>query len=301
MQHGHTYKWGEVTDDGAEIWDSTPLFRQSTVGWKDRLLLLMYPKKWFTYRWIEKDFKKESIDRSVQEPYRVLDVGCGTGSSVVDFKKLFGRRADVVGLDVVALQLDLGKKKLKEHGVVGDLVYYDGQQFPFSDNSFDAVYSSDVLGHVPDVELWLAEVARVLKPGGVIAMFCESELGRHAYIRKYLKDRGLNIDPHAQFHISLYQKKELRQFFEEAGFEIVTMKSSFWAAFFVHPEEFYPVLQSQKKYLLLRLVNKVLTFIKEKTKPLSLAVAELYGLVEMIVVGSRVEAQGYVVLGRKKK
>lgn len=296
-----TYKWGDVTDDGAEIWDSTPLFQGTRVTFKDKVKLLLYPKKWYTYGHIIKDFKRNGASRPVEEPYRILDVGCGTGSSVVDLKKLFGRRVDVVGLDVVKLQVDLGKQKLKQYGVVGELHWYDGNQFPFSDNSFDAMYTSDVLGHVPDVEMWLAELSRVLKPGGVLAMFAESELGKHAYIRRYLKDRGLNIDPHAEFHISLYQKDELRQFIEDAGFEILLMKSSFWAAFFVHPEEFYPVLQSQKKFFILRMINKFLAFIKNKTKPFSLAVAELYGLVEMMLIGSKVEAQGYVILARKRE
>lgn len=294
------FKWGDVTEDGAEIWDTTPLFLGHSVTWKDTAKLIFYPKKFYTYRYIKKDFKKKIAQRPIEEPYRILDVGCGTGSTVVDFKKMFGRRVDVVGLDVVRLQIDLGNQKLKQNGVVGELVWYDGNQFPFSDHSFDAIYTSDVLGHVPDVEQWLAEVARVLKDDGVLAMFAESELGKHAYIRKYLKDRDLNIDPHAEFHISLYQKNEIRQFVEEAGFEIELMKSSFWAAFFVHPEEFYPVLQGQKRFFFLRMINKFLTFVKNKTKPFSLVVAELYGLVEMMLLGNKIEAQGYVILGRRK-
>lgn len=293
------YKWGDVTSDGAEIWDTNPVFLGESVSWKEKVKLIFYPKKFFTYRYIAKDFKKKIIHRPIEEPYRILDVGCGTGSSVVDFKKMFGRRVDVVGLDVVRLQIDLGKEKLKKHGVVGELVWYDGSQFPFSDHSFDAVYTSDVLGHVPDVEMWLAEISRVLKPGGVLAMFSESELGQHAYIRKYLKQRGLNVDPHAEVHISLYQKFELVRFVEDAGFEIDLMKTSFWAAFFVHPEEFYPVLQGQSKFFVLRYLNKILTAIKHITRPYSIAAAELYGLLEMIFLGDKLEAQGYVVLAKK--
>lgn len=296
-----TLGWGHLTEDGKEMWDTPLTFTQDQVTVKDRLKLFFYPKKYFLYRYIEKDFKKKMARRGIEDPYQILDLGCGTGASIIDMKRLFGRRADVVGLDVVKLQIEIGNERLKKHGVVGELVYYSGEQMPFSNHRFDAIYCSDVFGHVPDVELFLEEIARVLKPGGVLAMFAESELGKHAVIRRYTKRRGLNMDPHAQFHISLYPKDEIRTFVQEAGFHIDDMRSAFMFSFFSHPHEFYPVLQQQKKFFFLRMINRSLAWIRKKTNPFYAAAAELYGFVEMRLFGRWIDAQGCIVLARKKK
>ncbi|MFH1947376.1 MAG: class I SAM-dependent methyltransferase [Candidatus Magasanikbacteria bacterium] len=292
--------WGKTDKQGSEIWDTDPVFKGDIVTWKDKLKLLFYPKKFFLYRHIYKDAKKKLRKRDLNEPYRILDVGCGTGASIIDLKKLLGKRVDVVGVDVVGLQIDLAKEKIKKNAVYAEVELYDGDNLPFADGSFDAIYSSDVLGHVENVRNWLDELNRVLKPGGVLAMFSESKLGKHAYIRNYLFKRGLNIDPHAEYHISLYSKYTLKEFLESSGFEIKKMYTAFWASFILHPDEFHESFTNTHKFFILKAVNKILYLLKKKTHPYSTALCELYGLVEMLVVGKWVEAQGYVVLGRKR-
>jgi len=301
--------WGKTDKQGSEIWDTDPVFKNDAVTWKDKLKLLFYPKKFFLYRHIYKDAKKELSFRHLDEPYRILDVGCGTGASVIDLKKLLGKRVDMVGVDVVSLQVDLAKEKIKKNAVYAEVHFYDGEHLPFDHNSFDAIYTSDVLGHVENVRNWLDELNRVLKPNGVLAMFAESKLGKHAYIRNYLFKRGLNIDPHAEYHISLYSKYTLKEFLESSGFEIKKMYTAFWASFLLHPDEFHESFDNNRheftsvkrhKFFFLRTINKVLYWLKKKTHPYSTAFCELYGLVEMYLVGKWVEAQGYVVLGRKK-
>jgi hypothetical protein len=131
-------------------------------------------------------------------------------------------------------------------------------------------------------------------------MFSESALGRHAYIRNYLFRRGVNVDPHAAYHISLLSKKELRGVVERAGFRVHRMYSAIWAKFLWHPDELYPVLQQQRKFFILRFFNSILFKIKKKFHPYSTAAAELYSLIEMWTIGRFVESQGYVILGKKR-
>ena len=300
MQINSTLGWGTQAKDGSEIWDAEPVFKNEEVKFKEWLKLLFYPKKWFLYRFIVKHVKKELRTKYRQEVVRVLDVGCGTGADVISLKRIFGRRVEVYGVDVVNLQLDLAREKIKKHGVWAELKWYDGGELPFPEDYFDAIYTSDVLGHVVDVRSWLSELNRVLKSGGVLAMFAESKLGSQAYVRNYLFSRGLNIDPHAEFHISLYSKNLLQEYIEAAGFEIKKMYSAFWASFLVHPDEFYEKLQAQEKFPVLRLINKILYKVKKKLHPYSTAWSELYGLVEMYLVGKWVEAQGYVILAKKR-
>lgn len=294
MVHEKSRGWGTTDTEGSEIWDTEPIFLGSGVSIVDHLKLFCYPKKYLLFRYIKKalDEKPGMI--------RILDVGCGTGAAVIEMKKLFGTRVHVYGIDVVRLQIDLAKEKILQHGIDATLQWYDGQQLVFPDNFFDVVYTSDVLGHVHNVPGWLHELSRVLRPGGRLAMFSESAVGKHAYIRRYLLSRGVNTDPHAEQHISLYQKDELRQILKDAGFSIEQMYSSFWAKFFVHPDEFYEVLQEQTKFPLLRFMNKGLYALKKKTHPVSTALAELYGLVEMVTLGRWIESQGYIILAKRR-
>jgi ubiquinone/menaquinone biosynthesis C-methylase UbiE len=292
-----TKGWGIVDGAGTEIWDDTPVFLGTEITKKERAKLLFYPKKWMLYRHIERACKKKKS----QKHFRILDVGCGTGAAVIDLKKMLGKKAEVKGIDVVHMQVEIAEKKVAQHGVWAEFAWYEGVSIPYQKEYFDAIYTSDVLGHVEDVPAWLDELQRVLKPGGVLAMFSESQLGKHAYVRNYLQKRGLNVDPHAEFHISLYPKAELRHMIERAGFEIKTMRTAFWASFLVHPDEFYEKLQGQKKFFVLKIINKILYVLKKKTHPFSTAAAELYGLVEMYVLGRWVEAQGYIVLARKRE
>ena len=311
MENKHkSLGWGKISDNGAEIWDDNPIFLRDRVDYKDWLKLMFYPKKFFLYKWIKKHKAKLRRD-FIREPFRVLDVGCGTGAAVIDLKKMFGRQAEIVGIDVVRLQIELAEKKITANAVWAQVGCYDGKRIDWPDGYFDAIYTSDVLGHVANVPAWLAELSRVLRTGGALTMFAESALGRHAYIRRYLLARGLNIDPHSEFHISLYSKAKLRELVEDAGFGVKKMFSAFWLSFLVHPDEFYEKLQGytcpdftsgqgQKKFLSLRLLNKILYKLKRKLHPYSTAAAELYGLVEMLTLGRWLEAQGYVILGRKK-
>lgn len=300
MQTKQTLGWGKVLENGSEIWDAEPVFIGEKIEFKDWLKLLFYPKKWFLYRYIKRHIFEELKWKHSSESVRVLDVGCGTGADVIDFKKMFGRQVEIWGVDVVRLQIDLAKEKIRKNGVWAEVQWYDGEVLPFENQSFDAVYTSDVLGHVRDVSKWLKELNRVLKENGVLAVFAESKLGKHAWIRNYLLKRGLNTDPHAFFHISLYSKDKLKELIQSAGFKVEKMYSAFWASFLVHPDEFYSQLQHQPRFLILRLLNKLLYKIKRGLHPYSTALGELYGLLEMYLVGKWLEVQGYVILARKK-
>lgn len=303
--NGEKRLWGAI-ENGEEMWDALPVFFHTSPTAMERLKLLFYPKKFVLYRYLMKTLQLPLLSKEglgvVDRGYglRILDAGCGTGGAVIDLAHLFGGRAEVTGVDVALRQIAVANERIRAHGVRAQALTYDGERFPFSDASFDAIYTSDVLGHVLDIPMWLGEVARVLKPGGALAMFAESALGRHAYIRRYLAERGLNIDPHARYHISLFSKIQLQSLLRASGFGLRSVYGIFWPAFFLHPEEYYPALHGQNNFPVLRAVNRLLTRVKKATHPFSTAAAELYGLLEMLAIGRWVESQGYVVLGKKE-
>jgi SAM-dependent methyltransferase len=88
---------------------------------------------------------------------RILDAGCGSGRNMVDLAG-FGR---VTGLELA----DASVAKARERGV-GDVVQGTLDGMPFDDSSFDLAVSFDVIEHLEDDHLALAELRRVVRPGG---------------------------------------------------------------------------------------------------------------------------------------
>ena len=93
---------------------------------------------------------------------RTLDVGCGTGRNL----PLFDARARVIGLDPTRDSLLAARRRAP--GV--PLIQGDAQALPFRDGVFDTVVSGLVFCSVPDPARGLAEVKRVLRPGGTLRM-----------------------------------------------------------------------------------------------------------------------------------
>ena len=91
-------------------------------------------------------------------PGRVLEVGCGWG-------ELAEWIARETGVEVVAIDLSPRMVELtRERGI--EAAVADVQELPFADGAFDLVVAAWMLYHVPDLECGLAEIARVLRPGG---------------------------------------------------------------------------------------------------------------------------------------
>jgi SAM-dependent methyltransferase len=100
-------------------------------------------------------------------PSRVLEVGPGPG-------ELSERIARELGCDVVALDISPRMVELtRARGV--DAVVGDVQELPFGDETFDVVVAAWVLFHAQDIQRALAEIARVLRPGGRLVAATNSE------------------------------------------------------------------------------------------------------------------------------
>ncbi len=107
---------------------------------------------------------------------RVLEIGPGAGGH----SSLFARYgALVTSMDITFARAAATQEKF---GLLGDsadgcgALQGDAERLPFSDASFDIVYSNGVLHHTPDTERSISEVLRVLKPGGeaIIMLYCKS-------------------------------------------------------------------------------------------------------------------------------
>ena len=104
---------------------------------------------------------------------RVLEVGCGTGATV----RALARRSDflgkAVGVDQSAPFIDAARRFARDENL-GDRVDFlvgDAHDLDFPDATFYAVFAHTLISHVTDPETVLREMARVVRPGGLVAVF----------------------------------------------------------------------------------------------------------------------------------
>jgi SAM-dependent methyltransferase len=93
----------------------------------------------------------------------LLEVGCGIG---VDSIQLARCGFEVTGVDLTESALRIAEEFARVRDVGVDFRIANAEALDFADESFDAVYSFGVLHHTPDIAAAVAEVRRVLKPGG---------------------------------------------------------------------------------------------------------------------------------------
>ena len=99
----------------------------------------------------------------------VLDVGCGTGDDVAAAAAVVGPSGSAVGVDSSEAMVAEASSR---HGGLPEVSFQlgDAQQLPFESDSFDACRAERVLQHVPDPDRAVSEMARVLRPGGRLAL-----------------------------------------------------------------------------------------------------------------------------------
>lgn len=118
---------------------------------------------------------------------RVLELGCGTGELWKTNLNLLKDGVSLTMTDFSRGMWESAQASLPEHpSICYNTV--DIQDIPYEDNSFDAVIANMMLHHVPDVAKGLAEVRRVLKPGGTFYCAAFGEKGIHEYTAALLRE-----------------------------------------------------------------------------------------------------------------
>jgi demethylmenaquinone methyltransferase/2-methoxy-6-polyprenyl-1,4-benzoquinol methylase len=106
----------------------------------------------------------------VREGMRVLDLAGGTGDLALLFARRVGPAGEVVLTDINPAMLAVGRDRLVNAGRLVPAVQCDAEKLPFPDGHFDCVSIAFGLRNVTRKENALAEMRRVLKPGGVAAV-----------------------------------------------------------------------------------------------------------------------------------
>jgi arsenite methyltransferase len=101
---------------------------------------------------------------------RILDVGCGPGFYCAELLDEVGSEGKVVGLDSSPQMLDLAARRCEQHDNV-EFHEANATALPVEDADFDGALCVQVLEYVPDVSAGLAELHRVLRPGGRVVVW----------------------------------------------------------------------------------------------------------------------------------
>jgi len=159
----------------------------------------------------------------------ILDVGSGAGQILRHLIKRAHPEANLVGFDLSAGMLRRARQRMKSRRpqfVAGDMM-----RMPFADESFDCVTCGWVLEHLPDPRPGLAEVSRVLKPGGSALILATEDTLSGAVVSRTWKCRTYNRD-------------ELRRACEESG---LPWKEQLWFTRFHQFFKMGGILVSAKK------------------------------------------------------
>jgi SAM-dependent methyltransferase len=154
---------------------------------------------------------------SLKPGQHVLDIGCGNGRHTAEAYRLKGIVA--VGADLNREDLQQARQRLEFHDRLGEhgggcwcLSAADVRRLPFRDGHFQAVICSEVMEHIPDHDRALAELVRVLTPGGHLVVS----------VPRYLPERicwALSDEYHQanQGHVRIYRKDDLVRMIGQTG------------------------------------------------------------------------------------
>lgn len=123
----------------------------------------------------------------LREGDRVLDAGCGTGRALTPLRAAVGPSGAVLGADLTPAMLQAAVRAGRDRD--GQLLLADVAALPLRSRSLDAVFGAGLISHLPDPAENLRELARVVRPGGILALF--HPIGRAALAAR----QGRQITP----------------------------------------------------------------------------------------------------------
>lgn len=177
-------------------------------------------KKFYQGAW--QYYRKIVVLKLIGSNKKVLDAGCFDGQYMQEIKK---NNNQVFGIEASEVAVESAKKNGLDV-VGGDLE----KRLPFDDDSFDVVYSGEVIEHIVDTDFFVDEIRRILKNKGVLiittpnlASFSKRLLllaGRNPY-----QEASFSYPKNAVGHLREYTFDLLRDFMEFKGFEVKKVKS----------------------------------------------------------------------------
>lgn len=111
--------------------------------------------------------------------FDVLEIGCGLGTDGLQFRR---NNARYVGVDLTPTAIEMTKEHFRLFGFQGKFLVVNAEKLPFTDNTFDHIYSFGVIHHSPNTEAIVQEMHRVLRPGGSFCVMVYNKTSINYYI-----------------------------------------------------------------------------------------------------------------------
>ncbi|MEU4657804.1 methyltransferase domain-containing protein [Streptomyces sp. NPDC023723] len=147
---------------------------------------------------------------------RVLDAGCGTGRALAPLRAAVGASGVVIGADLTPAMLRAARRAGRDRE--GRLLLTDVARLPLRSRTLDAVFAAGLIAHLPDPGENLRELARVVRPDGVLALF--HPIGRAALAARQgrrLTPDDLRAEPNLRrllaasgWHLTSYADEDAR-------------------------------------------------------------------------------------------
>lgn len=146
---------------------------------------------------------------------RVIDLGCGTGRHVLELSRI---PSNIIGADISRTDIRAARYLLeimRRRNEVRARVHWlqtAGERLPFKDAAFDRVICTETLEHVDDDSVLARELARVLRPGGILAISVPDE-----FSEKMFWKLSKNYRTHAGGHVRIYRRPQIVALLRDAG------------------------------------------------------------------------------------
>ena len=161
------------------------------------------------------------VDAIQGQPRRILDLGCGTGSTTLMLKRAFPQ-AEVIGLDLSPYMLVVAEHKAQQAGLEIQFLHGNAEQTPFKDGYFDVVTASLLFHEMPPTvsRIVLRESYRLLTVGGEVLILDGNQ--------KTLRQANWLTDIFEEPYINAYAQSSVDAWMGAAGFRAVQTQELWW-------------------------------------------------------------------------
>jgi SAM-dependent methyltransferase len=173
---------------GAEL---AATYDEAAGSWHGRLEMLGYPQ---AYHDLFPHLEAEGTLRGLRDGGRVLDCGISTGAFSLALAGKVAAPLRIEGVDISPSMLFRARLNLDRAGVNTWLHLSDVEALPFEDDTFEAVIGANVLEHLDNPFAALSEMARVLKPGGLLVVIATRRGIPCALLRLRWRHERINRD-----------------------------------------------------------------------------------------------------------
>jgi ubiquinone/menaquinone biosynthesis C-methylase UbiE len=218
----------------------------------------------------------------------ILDIGCGNAR---DITPMLQRGATIVGVDLSEGMIAQARRDLEAAGFSGvTLEVGDATSLRFADATFDKVVCSEVIEHIPDTDRAIAEMQRVLKPGGLLVVSTPNRHSWYGFERFVLWDKVMRRPWNHPFD-NWRTAAQVQTLLRRHGFTIERAASGCFLPGFL------------LTYRLPRAAQRVVVSVVRKTEPMARAFAPQRGYT-LVVTASKAaaaSAAGHIGHGRSQR